>query len=118
MFNKVKSFHEKFGCVINKRPTIVDNTTRLLRDTLIREESQELFVAMAKEDIIEIADGLADLLYVVFGTAVSYGIPIQEVFDEVHESNMTKNNLKNDNGKVIGKDGNYKPVDLEWLKEL
>jgi len=45
---------------------------------------------MLKGDLVGVADGLADVLYVVIGTAVAYGIDIQEVFDEVHRSNLSK----------------------------
>jgi len=120
MIDEVKEFHEKYGCVINLLPTIVDAETANLRRKLIREECQELLLGMCDNDIVEIADGLADLLYVVLGTAVSYGIPIEKVFRLVHESNMTKTTLKDPGGKVIGKDkdGGFEPVDLEWLRAL
>jgi predicted HAD superfamily Cof-like phosphohydrolase len=67
------------------------------------EELRELLEAMRAEDVTEIADGLADLLYVVFGTAVAYGIPMDGVFAEVHRSNMTK--LGSDGKPVIGAEG-------------
>jgi len=59
-------------------------------DLLIRNKSDELIASMLKGDLVGIADGLADVLYVVIGTAVAYGIDIQEVFDEVHRSNLSK----------------------------
>jgi predicted HAD superfamily Cof-like phosphohydrolase len=67
------------------------------------EELQELLDAMHSEDAVAIADGLADLLYVVFGTAVAYGIPMDEVFVEVHRSNMTK--LDPDGQPIVGEGG-------------
>lgn len=66
----------------------------------------------------KIAKELADLLYVVYGTAVSFGIPIDEVFDEVHRSNMSKlvdgKPVKREDGKVL-KGPNYKPPRLELI---
>lgn len=57
---------------------------------LIQNKSDELVASMLKGDLVGVADGLADVLYVVIGTAVAYGIDIQEVFDEVHRSNLSK----------------------------
>lgn len=63
---------------------------RLYRTHLMIEELGECLVAMSKGNYVEFLDGLADVLYVVIGTAVAYGIPIWAVFDEVHLSNMSK----------------------------
>lgn len=57
---------------------------------LIQNKSDELIQSMLNGDLVGVADGLADVLYVVIGTAVAYGIDIQEVFDEVHRSNLSK----------------------------
>lgn len=65
----------------------------LRRSSLIGEELAELEAAWAKRDLVEVADAIADLLYVVYGAAVNAGIPadaMQAVFEEVHASNMTK----------------------------
>lgn len=59
-------------------------------ELLIKNKSNELIASMLKGDLVGVADGLADVLYVVIGTAVAYGIDIQEVFDEVHRSNLSK----------------------------
>lgn len=64
-----------------------------LRYKLINEEAIEVMNGIAVGDLVEIADGLADLLYVTFGTALTYGIPIETIFSEVHRSNMTKTKL-------------------------
>ena len=61
-----------------------------LRVELIDEELQELADAMFTSNRIEIADAIADLMYVVLGTAVAYGIDIEPIFQEVHRSNMSK----------------------------
>ena len=57
---------------------------------LINNKSDELIASMVAGDLVGVADGIADVLYVVIGTAVAYGINIQEVFDEVHRSNLSK----------------------------
>lgn len=57
---------------------------------LLKNKSNELIASMLKGDLVGVADGLSDVLYVVIGTAVAYGIDIQEVFDEVHRSNLSK----------------------------
>lgn len=59
-------------------------------ELLIQNKSDELVQSMLDGDLVGVADGLADVLYVVIGTAIAYGIDIQEVFDEVHRSNLSK----------------------------
>lgn len=80
----VEAFHRMFDIVVNSAPTPVDGLTRTLRLRLIHEEFEELKEAMANEALPAIAKELADLLYVVYGTAVSYGIDMGPVFREVH----------------------------------
>jgi predicted HAD superfamily Cof-like phosphohydrolase len=84
-----------------------------LRERLIHEEFEELKEAMAKNDLAGIAKELADLLYVVYGTAVSYGIDMDPVFREVHRSNMSKvGGYKRDDGKWV-KPLTYSPAAIE-----
>lgn len=85
-----------------------------LRLRLHAEEYEELVNAMGAGDLVEIADALADLMYVLLGTAVSMGIPLDEVFEEVQRSNMTKllDGLKDEGGKVI-KGPSYRPPNIE-----
>src|SRR5690606_7560364 len=87
---KVREFHEKFGLVVQDQPAFPDDKTVALRQSLIAEEAGEVLAAIDARDMVATADGLADLLYVVYGTAVSFGINIEEIFDEVHRSNMKK----------------------------
>lgn len=86
----LKEFHRVFQAAASDRPTIVDEATYRLRRELIREEVQELLDAMRDDNLVEIADGLADACYVIIGTAVAYGIPLDKVWEEVHRSNMEK----------------------------
>lgn len=82
---------------------------------LITEELSEYCEAVGENDIVRIADALADLLWVVFGTTVEHGLPMDRVFLQVHASNMSKKDGHFDkSGKWIKPD-NYKPVDLSWI---
>ena len=87
---QVTAFHAAGGHLINDSPKLVDAKTIALRKRLISEEARELFEAMTNDDLVAVAHELADLLYVVYGTAISYGIDMQPVSDEVHRANMTK----------------------------
>lgn len=99
----VEAFHRMFDIMVQRAPTVMDERTRALRERLIQEEFDELKEAMAKNDLPAIAKEMADLLYVVYGTAVSYGIDMDPVFREVHRSNMSKV-------------GGYKREDGKWVK--
>lgn len=124
---QVLEFHKAGGHLINDTPTAIDSKTTLLRERLIREEIfDELIPAMWQGNIISIADALADALYVIYGTAISYGIDMQPISDEVHRSNMTKfgkpgeyqdtcdasgKSIKDAGGKTL-KPSTYEPPDL------
>lgn len=96
-------------------------------DILVPSKSDELIQSMLNDDLVGIADGIADVLYVVIGTAAAYGIDIQEVFDEVQRSNMTKavwneetsewTTIKNEVGKVL-KPETFSPADIESIINL
>jgi predicted HAD superfamily Cof-like phosphohydrolase len=109
----VEAFHRTFDIVTNPVPTVVDGRTRELRIALIREEFDELKEALAAQNLSSIAKEMADLLYVVYGTAVSYGIDMDPVFREVHRSNMSKlGGSKREDGKWI-KPATYSPARIE-----
>lgn len=123
----VKEFHEKFDCVVNDRPTVPDLATMLLRVDLISEEFDELqeqgfgFVS-SKPDLVHIADALGDILYVVYGTAVSCGIDMEPIVAEIHRSNMSKIQpdgtiLRREDGKIIKPD-TYSPADIKSIIEV
>lgn len=81
-------FHKQFECLINPWPCFLLNPKyKTLRYNLIDEELKEFNDAT---NIYEVADALGDLLYVVLGAAVTYGIDLEPVFQEIHRSNMTK----------------------------
>ncbi len=107
----VREFHAATGLVINDWPTIVDHKCAILREKLIAEEYTEFIKAQNEQDLTQIADALGDLLYVVLGAAVSYGIAIEDIFDEIHRSNMTKviDGYMRGDGKWIKGPGYSKP---------
>jgi predicted HAD superfamily Cof-like phosphohydrolase len=111
----VEAFHRMFDIVVNPVPTVADGSTRRLRIQLIQEEFDELKEALAAEDLSSIAKEMADLLYVVYGTAVSYGIDMDPVFREVHRSNMSKvGGYKREDGKWV-KPATYSPARIELI---
>lgn len=110
MYNDVKAFHIKFGAHIEPVPKIPPVEVVELRKTLINEECEEVMDAMTSENLSEIAKELADLIYVVCGTAVSYGIDLNPVWKEVQRSNMEKVGGRNrSDGKVLKPEGWKKP---------
>ncbi len=109
----VEEFHHTFDIVAHPAPTVVDEGTRELRVRLIQEEFEELKEALAQGDLVSISKEMADLLYVVYGTAVSYGIDMGPVFREVHRSNMSKvGGYKREDGKWV-KPATYSPACIE-----
>lgn len=99
----VRAFHVAFSAPVAATPTLRARTTDRLRLDLILEELCELETALDEEDLIEVADALADLTYVVYGAALTYGIDLDRVIAEVHRSNMTK--LGADGRPVMRADG-------------
>ena len=110
--DQVREFHRAFEIKEEETPTKPDLQTAALRVELIDEEFKELKEAIAKDDLVGIADALGDLLYVTFGAAISFGIDMEPVVDEIHRSNMSKvGGYKRDDGKWIKPD-TYSPAQL------
>lgn len=108
----VLEFHKEFDIHVADTPTVPDEKTEALRVRLIQEEFAELKEALEEKNLPNIAKELADLLYVVFGTAVSYGIDMEPVFQEVQRSNMSKvGGYKREDGKWV-KPATYSPADI------
>ncbi len=111
----VRTFHEVFGLTENTKPQLVDESLNKLRVGLIQEELLEYAVALREGNIVDVADALGDLLYVVLGAAVTHGIDIEPVFDEIHRSNMTKvGGHKDEAGKWI-KPATYEPARIAQI---
>jgi predicted HAD superfamily Cof-like phosphohydrolase len=87
----LRESHRAQGLVTNAYPTLdVPAQIKELRCALIEEEAAEFRAALTADDIVGVADAIGDLLYVVYGAAATFGIPVEEVFAEIHRSNMTK----------------------------
>lgn len=115
-FQKVKDFHHQFGMTINNGFDLVDVE---LRFRLIFEELQELEQAVEEGKSLDIAKELTDLLYVVYGAGVTWGIDLDETLAEVHESNMSKlgddgKPIYREDGKVL-KGPNYRKANLAHI---
>jgi len=116
---QVQQFHEAFGVHIENEPAArISEKLSAMRAALMEEELREYRVACQRGDIVEIADALTDMLYVVFGTIITHGLQdiAVELFDEVHRSNMSKLDengrpIHRVDGKVL-KSSRYSPPDL------
>jgi len=109
MFEDVLEFHRKFQRFIGTTPILIkDSKLCALRSRLVQEEYFELSNAVADQNLEEIADAITDLIYVLMGMAITYGIDIRKTWKEVHKSNMQKE------GGAIRKDGKIlKPTGWE-----
>ena len=113
----VEEFHRKFDIATANRPTEIGEDTKRLRVRLIQEEFDELKESMEAGNLAALAKEMADLLYVVYGTAVSYGIDMEPVFREVHRSNLSKvGGDKRADGKWV-KPPTYSPADIQPIIE-
>lgn len=100
----VAEFHAAFNLPRRTQPSIdVEKSLEALRISLLEEEVGELVTATRARDLTGIADALADITYVVYGTALTYGIDLDSVLSEVHRSNMSK--LDHDGKPIIRADG-------------
>ncbi len=110
-FESVRKFMETFGQEVKKKAEFPNKKTTSLRYELIKEELEELKVAISNKDIKEVADALTDILYVTYGAGHAFGINLDKCFEEVQNSNMSKlgkdgKPIYNDKGKVM-KGPNY-----------
>ena len=113
-FNKVKTFMETFGQEIKAKPSFSTDKINTLRYELIKEELEELKVAMENKDLLEVADALTDILYVTYGAGHALGIDLDKCFNEVQNSNMSKlgkngKPIFNESGKVMKGPKYFKP---------
>ena len=104
--NSVKKFHDAFNIDVSDSPTEDVPLDRIeLRFKLMSEENKEYFEAAKNKDLIEIADALGDMLYILCGTILTHGMQdkIEEVFNAIQDSNMSK--LGEDGKPIYRKDG-------------
>lgn len=113
----VAEFHLAFSLPVETRPqTRVPQNLGRLRVELLREEFEEFAEAVEKSDVVAVADALADIVYVAYGSALTYGIDLDAVLREVHRANMSKlgpdgRPVLRDDGKVL-KPATYSPPDV------
>lgn len=101
--NAVQAFHEKYGHWQGPSgPEVPERVIRDLRLRLIVEEYEEFRKAFDEYDLVEMADGAADLVYVLVGFCLAFGIDFNRVFQEVHRSNMTKDQVVAPPGQKYG----------------
>jgi predicted HAD superfamily Cof-like phosphohydrolase len=120
----VKLFHDSFGLGSSESPRgTLGETVNVLRYNLMKEENEEYFEAVQNDDIVEIADALGDMLYILCGTIIEHGLQykIEEVFDEIQRSNMSKlghdgKPIYREDGKVMKGPNYFKPNFEEILK--
>lgn len=113
----VQKFHETFGLgVSNEMKANLGENKNALRFELMREENEEYLEAVKNNDIIETADALGDMLYILCGTILEHGLQhkIEEVFDEIQRSNMSKlgedgKPIYREDGKVMKGPSYFKP---------
>ncbi len=120
MKNKIKAvqdFHEAFGLGVQHQPVARLSEQKLkLRFDLMDEENREYLEAAVNNDLVEVADALGDMLYILCGTILEHGMQhkIEEVFNEIQRSNMSKlgadgNPIYREDGKVMKGPNYFKP---------
>ena len=115
--NAVKDFHDTFGLNYNDSPTVdLEKKIIELRFNLMKEENEEYIEAARNNDIVEVADALGDMLYILCGTIIEHGMSeiIEDVFDEIQKSNMSKlgadgKPIYREDGKVMKGPNYFKP---------
>ena len=122
VFAQVLAFHEAFDLPREPLPVIeVEDMMTGLRVRLLREEVEEFAAAIERGDLVAAADALADVVYVAYGSAVTYGIDLDAVLREVHRANMSKLDgqgrpVLREDGKVL-KSSRYRPPDVATVLE-
>ncbi|MEN9337209.1 MAG: hypothetical protein RLZZ500_2196 [Bacteroidota bacterium] len=113
----VKEFHAAFALGISETPKAdLGESTNILRFNLMKEENEEYLEAVQNNDLVEIADALGDMLYILCGTILEHGLQhkIEAVFDEIQRSNMSKlgedgKPIYREDGKVMKGPNYFKP---------
>lgn len=113
----VARFHRSFGLGISEQPRAdLGEAKNQLRFNLMDEENREYFEAAQKGDLVEVADALGDMLYILCGTILEHGMHpiIEEVFEEIQRSNMSKlgedgKPIYREDGKVLKGPSYFKP---------
>ena len=120
-FEKVGVFMKTFGQNVKQSSSLSSEKINALRVSLIKEELDELIEAINKKDLVEVADALTDILYVTYGAGHAFGINLDDCFEEVQNSNMSKLDkdgkpIYNDKGKVMKGPNYFKPDLSKFIK--
>ena len=120
-FEKVKTFMKTFGQEVKEKSSFSSDKINELRFNLIKEELEELRIAIDTKNLVEVADALTDILYVTYGAGHAFGINLDKCFNEVQQSNMSKldehdNPIYNDSGKVMKGPKYFKPERSKFIK--
>ena len=123
--NQVRAFHDAFGIANAERPVgVLASKDVQLRHDLMREENEEYLEAASKGDLVEVADALGDMLYILCGTILKHGLQhtIEDVFNEIQRSNMSKLGadgmpIYREDGKVLKGERYFRPDIAAILRE-
>ena len=120
-FEKVGLFMKTFNQEVKTKTALSSEKINSLRISLISEELEELKQAVIDNNIVEVADALTDILYVTYGSGHAFGINLDQCFNEVQESNMSKLDTNgkpifNEHGKVMKGPNYFKPDLSKFLK--
>mgnify|MGYP000117876536 CR=1 FL=1 len=121
----VREFHDAFGINSIAQPSVgIGTATQQLRFDLMQEENEEYLEAALNGDLVEVADALGDMLYILCGTILAHGMQhkMEEVFTEIHRSNMSKlgadgKPVYRADGKVLKGPNYFKPEISEIMSE-
>jgi predicted HAD superfamily Cof-like phosphohydrolase len=123
--NAVKEFHTAFAIGHSELPKAnLGDSKNILRYNLMKEENEEYLEAVQNNDLVEIADALGDMMYILCGTIIEHGLQykIEEIFDEIQRSNMSKlgedgKPIYREDGKVMKGSNYFKPDFTKILEE-
>lgn len=121
----VYDFHDVFGIGNNDEPEHnLSEADYNLRFKLMAEENEEYLQACKDGDLVEIADALGDMMYILYGSICKHGLQhrIADIFDEIHRSNMSKLDengkpIYREDGKVLKGENYFRPNIAKYLKE-
>ena len=124
MIDRVLRFHLKYGLPVSYIPAIPGRDRRKLRAKLLLEETNEaveaIHMAHARDHVDYLAGvgkELADVIVVALGTAIEFGLPMEQIWEEVYRSNMTKDGKLREDGKLLKGDGYTAPDIRSIIKE-
>ncbi len=120
-FEKVGLFMTTFGQEVKTKPSLSSEKINSLRINLIEEELEEFKQAIKNKDLKEAVDALTDILYVTYGAGHAFGVNLDQCFEEVQKSNMSKlgedgKPIYNEIGKVMKGSNYFKPDLSKFIK--